>query len=338
MIQVGTAVAKKGERVFGKIKVGELSNRLEVFIPIIILSGKNEGPVLWMNGAVHGDELNGLLAMRKVVFELNPDELKGTIVCTPISNPMGFQGRNKLNPIDFLDLDQQFPGSAKGSFTERVAYELFKEIKEKANTLISFHTIGTPYTAKPYIVYKTIPNVKAGINEEIKKLAFAFGIYANCNVNIATAAGENPGPLTASIDVQAALNGIPSFMAEIGGGGRLEKENIELAATGIYNVMKSLGMIPGKPKLPDKQILVTSRKHLRCQSGGMVIMDCAPGQIVKKGERIAHIIDIGSEAPEIEVIEADQDMYIISTRINPPVDTGDRVAFAGLKWEEYKEK
>ena len=79
-------------------------------------------------------------------------------------------------------------------------------------------------------------------------MAFAFGIYANCNVNIATAAGENPGPLTASIDVQAALNGIPSFMAEIGGGGRLEKENIELAATGIYNVMKSLEMIPGEAK------------------------------------------------------------------------------------------
>ena len=174
MIKVGTAVAKKGKRVFGKIKVGELSNRLEVFIPIMILHGKKRAP-LWMNGAVHGDELNGLIAMRRVVFELNPNELKGTIVCTPISNPMGFQGRNKLNPIDFLDLDQQFPGSAKGSFTERVAYELFKEIKEKANYLISFHTIGTPYTAKPYIVYKTIPNVKPGLNEEIKKLALSLG-------------------------------------------------------------------------------------------------------------------------------------------------------------------
>lgn len=336
MIQVGSAAAKKGERAFGRIKVGELSNRLEVFIPIMILNGEKEGPILWMNGAVHGDELNGLIAMRRVVFETNPNDFKGTIVCSPISNPMGFQGRNKLNPIDFLDLDQQFPGSAKGSFTERVAYALFKEIKEKANYLISFHTIGTLYTAKPYIVYKTIPNVKLGLNEEIKKMAVSFGIYANCNVNIATAAGENPGPLTASIDVQAALNGIPSFMAEIGGGGRLENENIEVAIAGIQNIMKSLGMIAGEPKIPEKQIIVTSRKHLRCQSGGMVIMDCAPGQTLKKGDRIAHIIDIGSDAPEIEVIEADQDMYIISTRVNPPVDTGDRIAFAGLKWEEYK--
>ena len=336
MIQVGTAVAKKGKRVFGKIKVGELSNRLEVFIPVIILSGKNEGPVLWMNGAIHGDELNGLMAMRKVVFELNPDELKGTIVCTPISNPMGFQGRNKLNPIDFLDLDQQFPGSAKGSFTERVAYELFKEIKEKATYLISFHTIGTHYAAKPYIVFKTVPNVRPGLNEESKKLAVNFGIYANCNVNIATAAGENPGPINASIDVQAALNGIPCFMAEIGAGGRFENENVEIAVTGIYNTLKSCKMIPGEPKRPKKQIMVTVRKHLRCQTGGMAVMDCASGQIVKKGQRIAHIIDIGSEAPEIEVIEADQDMYIISTRLNPPVDTGDRIAFAGTKWQDYE--
>ncbi|HBB15500.1 MAG TPA: hypothetical protein DCZ97_00325 [Syntrophus sp. (in: bacteria)] len=68
----------------------------------------------------------------------------------------------------------------------------------------------------------------------------------------------------------------------------------------------------------------------------MAVMDCASGQIVKKGQRIAHIIDIGSEAPEIEVIEADQDMYIISTRLNPPVDTGDRIAFAGTKWQDYE--
>jgi len=335
MMQVGTAVAKKGERAFGKIKVGELSNRLEVFVPVLILNGKKEGPVLWMNGAVHGDELNGLVAMRKVVLELKPDELKGTIVCTPISNPMGFQGRNKLNPIDSLDLDQQFPGSAKGSFTERVAYELFKEIKGKANYLISFHTIGTLYTAKPYIVFKTIPNVRPGINEEIQKLALNFGIYANCNVDIATAAGENPGPLNASIDVQAAMNGIPCFMAEIGSGGRFQNDAIEVAVTGIYNTLKTCGMIPGEPKRPEKQIIITSRKHLRCQSGGMVILDCEPGQIVKKGQRIAHVIDIGSELPEIEVIEADQDMYIISARVNPPVDTGDRIAFGGLKWRDY---
>ncbi len=336
MIQVGSAVAEKKEKAFGRIKVGELSNRLEVFVPIMIVNGKQDGPILWMNGAVHGDELNGLIAMRRVVSDLNPKELKGTIICSPISNPMGFQARNKLNPIDSLDLDQQFPGSPNGSFTERIAYELFKEIKEKANYLISFHTIGTPYTAKPYIVYKTLPNVRSEINEEIKKLAVTFGIFANCNVNIATAAGENPGPLNASIDVQCGLNGIPAFMTEIGAGGRFENEPIEIAVTGIYNTMKYLGMIAGEPKIPEKQIIVTSRKHLRCNSGGMVVMDAEPGQIVKKGERIAHIIDVASEAPEIEAIKADQDMYMISTRVNPPVDTGDRIAFAALKWEEYK--
>jgi predicted deacylase len=57
---------------------------------------------------------------------------------------------------------------------------------------------------------------------------------------------------------------------------------------------------------------------------------------VKKGQRIAHIIDIAAEKQEVEVIEADQDMYIISARQNPPVDTGDRIAFAGVKWEDFK--
>ena len=160
MVKVGDAIAKKGTRVFGKIKVGELSNRLEVFVPVLILKGKNEGPTFWMNGAVHGDELNGLIAMRRVIFALNPDDLKGTIICTPISNPMGFQGRSKLNPIDSLDLDQQFPGSPDGSFSQRIAYILLNEIKDKADYLISFHTIGTPFAAKPYTVFKDSCNCR----------------------------------------------------------------------------------------------------------------------------------------------------------------------------------
>jgi predicted deacylase len=336
MVKVGTVTAQKGERAFGKIKVGELSNRLEVFIPVMILNGNKEGPTFWMNGAVHGDELNGLIAMRRVIFDLNPGELSGTIICTPISNPMGFQGRSKLNPIDSLDLDQQFPGSAGGSFTERIAYELFAEIKDKANYLISFHTIGTPYAAKPYVVYKTVPNVRAGLNEEMKKMAFTFGVYANCNVDIATAAGENPGPLNASIDVQCALHGIPAMMAEIGGGGRLENQYIEVAVTGIHNLLKYAGMIPGKPEVPGEQIHVTSRKHIRCSSGGMAIMDVVPGQFLKKGESIARIIDVGSEKSEIETFQADRDMYIISARVNPPVDTGDRIVFVALEWKKHK--
>ena len=167
-------------------------------------------------------------------------------------------------------------------------------------------------------------------------MAFAFGIYANCNVDIATAAGENPGPINASIDVQCALHGIPAIMAEIGGGGRLENEYIEVAVTGIYNLLKYAGMIPGKPEVPGEQIHVTSRKHIRCSSGGMAIMDVVPGQFLKKGENIARIIDVGSEKSEVETIIADQDMYIITTRVNPPVDTGDRIAFAALVWEEHK--
>jgi predicted deacylase len=126
------------------------------------------------------------------------------------------------------------------------------------------------------------------------------------------------------------------MMAEIGGGGRLENEYIEVAVTGIRNLLKYAEMIPGKPEVPGEQIHVTSRKHIRCASGGMAIMDVVPGQFLKKGGSIAHIIDVGSEKSEVESIQADRDMYIITTRVNPPVDTGDRIAFVALEWKDQK--
>ena len=125
-------------------------------------------------------------------------------------------------------------------------------------------------------------------------------------------------------------------MAEIGSGGKFQQEYIELALKGIHNTLKYTGMISGTPEVPDKQVIVTSRKHIRCKSGGMAVVDVAPGQALKKGERFARIIDIGSEKSEVETLVADQDMYVIAARVNPPVDTGDRIIFGALTWEDVK--
>jgi predicted deacylase len=122
-------------------------------------------------------------------------------------------------------------------------------------------------------------------------------------------------------------------MAEIGSGGKFEEENIAAAERGIKNVMKYLKMIPGEIEVPPKQITITKRRFLFSNKGGFLIMDVKPGEVLSKGEKIAHIIDLFSE---IETLEAPEKAYIIQVRVNPIVHTGDRVAFLGLEWEQVK--
>jgi predicted deacylase len=331
MITVGSASAEKGAMGKGFLKVGELSVHSEIVIPVLIVNGGENGPTLWINGAVHGDEINGFMATRRVALGLDPKELRGALVCTPICNPLATQWRHTINPYDFLNLDQQFPGNPEGLYSQQVAYHLFQEVKKTADYLINFHTAATHSRSNPYTVYKNVPGVEPEVSQETERVARVFGTDFACKVDMSTAKGEPPGGVTGNLDVNCLLQGIPAFMAEVGQGGRFEEGNITFAEKGIGNVMKHLEMIPGEIEVPRKQTIITKRRPLCCKKAGFLIMDAEPGTIVSKGNRIAHTIDLFSE---VETFEAQEDTFIILVRDNPIVHTGDRVAFIGLAWEE----
>jgi uncharacterized protein len=332
MITVGSASAKKGEKGKGYLKVGELAVHTEVQTPVLIVNGKEAGPTLWLNGAVHGDELNGFMAIRRLAGTLDPGKLKGTLIATPLCNPLAVQWRNKLGPYDLMDLDQQFPGDPAGLVSQRVASILFREIKEKANYLINFHTAGTQYTAPPYTVYKKVPGAKPGVFEETEALAKAFGLAANCLVDLASAKGELPGNVAGALDASCILQSIPAFMAEVGTGGKFEEENIAIAERGIRNVMRRLGMIAGEVELPPRQIVITKRRFLYANQAGFWVAETKPGAILPQGQTIGRIIDLFAD---VEVIDTQQETFMIQVRVNPVVHSGDRVAFLGLEWKTF---
>jgi predicted deacylase len=133
------------------------------------------------------------------------------------------------------------------------------------------------------------------------------------------------------LDVACALHGIPAFMAEVGSGGKFEEDNIAIAERGIRNVMIYLKMLAGKIERPERQVIVTKRRFLYCNKGGFLNMAAHPGAVLSKGEIIARVVDLFSEA---ETIEAESETFIILVRVNPIVHTGDRVALIGLEWAE----
>lgn len=322
---------QKGQKVFKNVKVGELANFTDIHIPVLVACGAQDGPTLWMTGAVHGDELNGPWAMREFFAKLDTAKLHGNVVLTPLLNTMAFVDRNKISQVDYLDLDQQFPGDAQGSYTQRIARIVFDEMKQWANYVIDFHTMGHVFSATPYTVSKNIPGVSKETVDKALKMARVFGVYPNCHLDLATASGELPGTTSGSIDITCMKNNIPCFMAEMGGGGRWDERVIQIILAGIENVMNYLGLFKGAYKKPEKQIIITKRRFLRCNRGGLVRMDVEPGQVVKQGEKLASIFDFWDER---EQLIADKDMFMIATRFEPVVSTGDRMGFVGFEWHE----
>ena len=167
MVTVFDHVVQAGQRAYFTVPAGELAHKAVIQLPVIALAGEKEGPTLWINGTVHGDELNGSYAAWELSRELDLSQLAGNLVVTPICNPMAFECRNKISAVDSMDMDTAFPGDDSGMLTQRIAALIYREIKRTANALISFHTMATPYKAEPYSVRKLVP----GVSEEVNQVA-----------------------------------------------------------------------------------------------------------------------------------------------------------------------
>jgi len=333
-----------GESIRLTVKVGEWADGSPMSLPVLAVRGKSDGPVLWLNALVHGDEINGAVAALKAVTSLKTQDFRGTVVCSPVSNPLAYNARQRTSFTDNLDLDQLFPGVQGGLTTQRIAHRLFSMIKTTATHVISFHSVGAPMTSYAYAVFKNVPSADAAVVAESARMALAFGVRVNCMVDVATATGELPGQLSGSLDLACIDNGIPSFMAEVGGGARLQEESTTRGIRGIRRVMRVLGMLPATahpdgPVPPDSErIVITKRRFLMADRGGLWEMAVKPEDIVQQGRSIGTITNWFGESMEIT---AAHDMCMILLRANPAVHAGDRIAFIGTEWvpvEQYHVK
>lgn len=331
MFKIFGSNVKEGQKKITKVFVGHLAHGAEISIPVLVLRGNQEGPTFWINGAVHGDELNGSIAAWELFNELNTNDIQGTIIITPIANPLAFENRDKISDIDNLDMDTTFPGDLEGLFTQRIAYKIFSEIRKHADYLLNFHTLSTPYKAVPYTVTKIVPNAKEEVVNKSREMAISFGVQTNCLVDLAKADGELPGVTNGALDITCIQNDIPAFMAEAGSGGVIENKYVSIAKKGIVNLLIYLELMSGVVDRPSEQYLITKRKFLRSDTAGIVNVNVEPGDIVPLGTKFTttHYFD-----KELHVTNVENDSYIIGTRKDPVVNTGDRVAFVGTEWHE----
>lgn len=330
-MKVGNIMINKGEKKTGHILTAYTADGAEVKVPLMIVCGKEDGPTLWINAGVHGEEISGIFAIHRLFAELNPETLKGTVIASPGCNPLAIRGCNKFTVEDQLDMDMQFPGRKDGWLTEQMAYHFFQEVKEHADYLIDLHAMGG-VNAVPYTIYKSIAGVDEKTNEESRNMALLMGIDFNCYVDLSTAKGELPGAVLGALDIQCVINNIPAIMVELGAGNRVLWDNVDLVVKGLENVLRNFGMIAGTVRYFSGQKIITKRNFPCSHRGGLAVADCEPGQKLAKGTCIARIIDfVGNE---LEKMVAEQDLYLLGVLENPIVHSGKIVAAVGLEWEE----
>ena len=325
---------RKGAKASGCLRAGTMASGQPIALPYMIARGLEDGQCLWLNGAVHGDEINGSLAAIDFFSEIDPQRLRGSVVVTPVSNPLGFDARRKRVPQDEQDLDQTFPGRPDGLTSEIVAHLLFKEIDALADTVVNFHTMMPYFASRPYAVYKNVGGEEQSEEALLRAMAL-FGPVAACRMNVTPTGNELPGNIAGALDYQCLKRGKLAFMIELGIGSRQEPAYIRQGVEGLRRLVAHMGLSPSNrdaEAAPGGVRRVTRRTHVLCREGGLFRQGAQPGDKLPAGELLGRIHSACGDT--VEEIRFNQDVIVIGVRNDPVVHTGDRVGFVALEWDD----
>jgi len=280
-------------------------------VPVIIIRGLEKGPTLGITAALHGDELNGISTIFKLIQEIDPKKLKGTLVLVPISNVPGYL-MNKRYFSDNVDLNRIMPGKPEGVTSNLYAHQFTSKIISKFNYLLDLHTASHGRVNSLYI--------RADIDaEETRTLAYL----------------QNPQIIVKKFDESGTLrswanqNGIPAIIIEIGDSNAFQHTLIDETLGGILNTMKYLEMIDGEVEDMVKNATVCEHSYwIYSNKGGIVDVLPRLADEIKAGDVIAKVYDVFGQVKEI--IKSDRSGIVIGKNFRPNCDAGTRILHLGV--------
>ncbi|MFK7961023.1 MAG: succinylglutamate desuccinylase/aspartoacylase family protein [Phycisphaerales bacterium] len=304
------AAIQPGQRGSVKLVVGQTYSGATVQIPLHVVRGAEDGPVVSVTAAVHGDEINGTGAIREMISEPPFEVVRGTVVFVPVINPFGFERHSRYLP-DRRDLNRSFPGSATGSLAARLAHAVFDGIIRHCTHGIDLHTAAVRRT--------NYPNVRADLSQpEVATLARNFGAEVLVN---------SSGP-EGSLRRSACDAGIPTIILEAGEVWKVEPNVLEYAVRGVRNCLVGLGMVDGSMEEPPYHIEVEQTRWVRADRGGFLKFHVAPGDTVETGEVIATNTSLVGR--ELNQLVAPKTGIVLGMATNPAVAPGDPIVHIGF--------
>lgn len=273
-LQIAGQAIAPGSRTRVDIPLPSLFTQNRVILPVHVVHGRLPGPRLFVTAAIHGDEINGLEIIRRLLATSLLRNLRGTLLAVPVVNPYGFVRLSRYLP-DRRDLNRSFPGSESGSLAARLAAILMQEVVRDSDIGIDLHT-GAAHR-------ENLPQIRAALDEfSMLELASAFGtpVLINAEVRDGSLRGES-----------AAL-GVPVMVYEGGEALRFNELAIRAGLRGILAVMRYLRMLrAGRRSAVPTPAVARSTLWARAGQSGVLRQIKPLGSRVIKGAHLATIAD-----------------------------------------------
>ncbi|WGL16451.1 succinylglutamate desuccinylase/aspartoacylase family protein [Microbulbifer bruguierae] len=239
--------------------------------PVLVVNGAEPGPTLCLTAAIHGDELNGIESVRRVMYNLDPKSLKGAVIGVPIVNLQGFH-RGSRYLTDRRDLNRHFPGDKHGSSASRIARSFFDEVVMHCNAIVDLHT-GSFYRTN-------LPQLRGDLKDpKVVKLTKGFG---------STVVLHSEGA-KGTLRHAAVKAGIPTVTLEAGAPMVLDELSVSHSVKGIRTLLNQLGMVNKFRLWGDPEPVYYNSTWQRATTGGIIFSKVTLGQTVSKGELLGTV-------------------------------------------------
>ncbi len=323
--------AKPGAKARYLVKVGELSTGSDLYIPVLVVRGRKDGPRVFIAAGQQADETASVDAVKRFGALVNPEEVSGTIVVAPLQNPPAWAFRTPLYPLDAPAIGNPFSlpkGDPDGIMTARVLYALVDSIALDADYALDAHATHLDSVNYPFTFVLDTEGESAEVKRKRTELAKQVGyeiIY---------------GWPSQSVGVNGILQsrGCPVVAIQTGEGWRIQEPYSAILLRGIMNFCKATGSLQGEPEMSSLQVEVSDRYEVRVNRGGMLHIKVRPGQYVRKGQLVGEVRDMFDDV--IDSLKAPVSGIVVRCSVQPIVSTGGRVCnvFETDRAEEWENR
>jgi uncharacterized protein len=322
VLTVGSVKASRGQTVTGAIEVPAGSDAA-MSIPIAVAHGAKAGPVLALLAGAHGTEYTSIIALEKLIAEIDAKQLSGTVIILPLVNVPSFQKVvPHLNPTDGKNMNRMYPGKMDGTQTDRASYLITTQVVEQADHVIDFHGGDIDESLRPYSYWN-----KTGRAEQdtfSRGMVLAFGLD-----HIVIAADRPKDPKDSRyFENTASTRGKSSITVEAGHAGTVETDDVAVLVDGTLSVMRHLKMLPGAAKPADNPVWIDHLADVAAEQGGIFYPLVRRGAYINAGMKIGYVTDyVGTMLFEARAKESGVLLYV---RAVPSINKGDTVASVGV--------
>lgn len=319
---VGTASAAPGQKANGYIEV-PAGVDAGTNIPVVVVNGAKPGPVLALVTGAHGTEYVSIIAIEKLIGELDPAQVSGTVILIPLVNIASFEQKvPHVNPIDNKSMNRYYPGKIDGTQTDRVLYMITKDVVDHCDYLIDYHGGDLDESLRPYAYWGAVG--KEAQDKTSKQMVLAFGLD---HIIIWS---ERPTDPTATryLDNTASVRGKPSIVVEAGHAGTVESDDVAVLVNGTLSTMRYLKMISGEPHFIENPVWLAKVVDVLSDGPGIWYPYVKRGTYVQEGMKLGKITDYFGKM--IQEPRAPVSGVALHVNAVPSLKKGDNIADIGV--------